>query len=56
VNVGGLDTSLGDELISQLTADGYIASRHQNGLRAGLSADNICNRGGSRRGVQLEIS
>ncbi|MCI1728516.1 MAG: poly-gamma-glutamate hydrolase family protein [Chiayiivirga sp.] len=56
VNVGGLATGLGTALISKLEAEGYIASRHANAGLQGLDTSNICNRGRSGQGVQLEIS
>lgn len=56
VNVGGLAIGLGAALISKLESEGYNASRRTNAGLQGLDAANICNRGRSGQGVQLEIS
>jgi phage replication-related protein YjqB (UPF0714/DUF867 family) len=56
INVGGLDLSLGQFLIERLQAEGYTASRHSKVALQGLDPANICNRGSSGRGIQLEIS
>ena len=54
VNVGGLDDNLGGKIIEKLVSAGYAASRHAE--KQGLDQKNICNRGKSGSGVQLEIS
>ena len=56
INVGGLDVALGQFLIERLQAEGYTASRHSKVALQGLDPANICNRGSSGRGIQLEIS
>lgn len=54
--LGGLDAELGAAIERELLASGFQVSRHGNPELQGASADNICNRGQSRRGVQLELS
>ena len=56
VNVGGRLLDLGQIIIDLLTASGYAASRHDNPKLQGLDPNNICNRGSTAQGVQLEIS
>jgi len=54
--VGGRDTYRGEAFIAHLNHSGIPARRCQRpGLR-GLRPDNLCNRGRSGSGVQLEIS
>ena len=54
--VGGRDLRQGDRIIHDLQAAGIPAQRcHRPGLR-GLDPHNLCNRGRSSAGVQLEIS
>ncbi len=55
VMVGGLHDSLRTEMIQQLEAAGFKPRRPKEGLM-GTDPQNICNRGRSRRGVQLEVS
>jgi len=55
VNVGGLANALGDTVISKLNLNGFNASRHTNHL-LGTHKGNICNKGQSGEGLQLEIS
>jgi len=55
VMVGGLDESLGSEIKRQLEAAGFKTRPPTGGL-TGTDPMNICNRGKSKRGVQLEIS
>ncbi len=55
VVVGGLDDQLKDRFIQSLERVGFKASIGTHGL-AGRDAYNICNRGSSGKGVQLEIS
>ena len=54
VYLGGLDTALRDRLRETLTAAGFEA-RHDAQRYPGLHAMNVCNRGRSGRGVQLEL-
>ncbi|MBS0583007.1 MAG: poly-gamma-glutamate hydrolase family protein [Proteobacteria bacterium] len=56
VNVGGRSSDLGQMVIDLLTARGYVAGRHSDTALQGLDQNNICNRGSSRQGIQLEIS
>ena len=55
VYVGGLDRHLREWLIAVLRQAGFEAERATGDL-AGCYASNICNRGRSGRGVQLEIT
>ena len=56
VNVGGIEASLGRSVVEQLQAAGFSASRHSNPSLQGLDPANICNRGQSGQGLQMEIS
>jgi phage replication-related protein YjqB (UPF0714/DUF867 family) len=56
INVGGLDEELGDRIIESLNAAGYVTGRHVDPALQGRNKENICNRGTSGSGVQLEIS
>lgn len=56
VNVGGRENGLCQTLIDLLTDGGYSASRQDNLALQGLDANNICNRGSTGQGLQLEIS
>ena len=53
--IGGLDTELGNELRTALQHHGFIVKESEQGYR-GERATNICNRGCTGKGVQLEIS
>ncbi len=55
VMVGGLHKSLGSEIEQQLDAAGFKTRPPTEGLM-GTDPMNICNRGKSKQGVQLEIS
>ena len=55
VMVGGLHTPLCLEIKDQLEAAGFQTRPPTKGL-SGTDPMNICNRGTSRRGVQLEVS
>ncbi len=55
VMVGGLDNGLRSEIQRQLESAGFQTRPPSEGLM-GTDPMNICNRGRSRRGVQLEIS
>jgi phage replication-related protein YjqB (UPF0714/DUF867 family) len=55
VMVGGLHTPLCLEIKNQLEAAGFQTRPPTKGL-SGTDPMNICNRGSSRRGVQLEVS
>jgi phage replication-related protein YjqB (UPF0714/DUF867 family) len=56
VFVGGRDTALGRRLTLALRSRGFPVSRHRDPRLQGLERSNICNRGRSRKGVQLELS
>lgn len=56
VSVGGLDTALRDEIVAALTAAGFAAAVVTRGNLAGRDSANICNRGATGAGVQLELS
>ncbi|ODA39309.1 poly-gamma-glutamate hydrolase family protein [Desulfosporosinus sp. BG] len=53
--IGGLDTMLGTELQIALQDYGYIVKESEQKYR-GVRTTNICNRGRTGKGVQLEIS
>lgn len=55
VYVGGLDEDLGKRIADALEAAGFTAGPPPGHL-AGRSATNICNRGASGAGVQLELT
>lgn len=55
VLVGGLDASLRDGIVAALTAAGFSAAAVLDGALAGRDPANICNRGVSSAGVQLEL-
>jgi len=55
VMVGGLNESLRSKITAQLEAAGFQSRPPTEGL-AGTDPMNICNRGKSRQGVQLEVS
>jgi phage replication-related protein YjqB (UPF0714/DUF867 family) len=55
VMIGGLNDGLGLEMKHELEASGFQTRPPAKGLE-GLDPMNICNRGRSRCGVQLEIS
>ena len=54
--VGGRDLKRGDTIINALEEIGIPASRCEDPTLRGLQPANVCNRGRSGRGVQLEIS
>ncbi len=55
IDVGGLDTNLRDRIVQSLRASGFQARAVSEGTHAAISEKNICNRGMSGKGVQLEI-
>ena len=55
VFLGGKDSTLREAIKRELTSAGFKAERHRNPQLQGVSKDNVCNRGRSRLGVQLEI-
>ncbi len=54
--LGGLDIKLIDRLRQTLTSAGFIALTNDKPEFQGLSIHNICNKGKSGRGVQLELT
>lgn len=56
VYLGGLDRALRDRIRGGLCGAGFIADDDPSPTRQGLSPRNICNRGRSGRGVQLELT
>ncbi len=55
VAIGGLDTALADSIGEALTAAGFTVINAPSEI-SGTNPANICNRGKTRRGVQLEMS
>jgi phage replication-related protein YjqB (UPF0714/DUF867 family) len=55
VYLGGLDNGLISVIAGRLKACGIVRAR-TNCRYPGLNPDNICNRGTSRKGAQLEVS
>ncbi len=56
VFVGGLDVPLRDGIVAALESAGFNAGLHPDPRLQGRDSKNICNRGRSKVGVQLEIS
>jgi phage replication-related protein YjqB (UPF0714/DUF867 family) len=56
VYLGGLDEPLKKQLMAALRDHDFAAKEHAKPLLQGVSSKNICNRGRSRAGVQLELS
>ena len=56
VFVGGRDGRLGRRLGTALRAKGFPVGRHKDPALQGKELKNVCNRGQTGRGVQLEIS
>lgn len=56
VFIGGLDADLKEKLIHTLVRRGFLAAHDPSPTRQGRGMSNICNRGRSGRGVQLEIT
>jgi phage replication-related protein YjqB (UPF0714/DUF867 family) len=56
VFLGGLDTRLGARIGKALTRKGFDVREHQDPDLQGRERKNICNRGTSGAGVQLELS
>jgi phage replication-related protein YjqB (UPF0714/DUF867 family) len=56
VFVGGLDAPLGRRLGRALRSKGFVVGRHPDPRLQGLEPTNLCNRGTSAQGVQLELS
>jgi phage replication-related protein YjqB (UPF0714/DUF867 family) len=56
VFVGGLDDTLGALLTDKLKGKGFDAKPHTSSSLQGREKDNLCNRGTTGAGVQLELS
>src|SRR5271167_4991936 len=56
VFLGGLDKGLGERIQAKLQAVGFVVGIHADPYLQGVEKSNICNRGQSGRGVQLELS
>jgi phage replication-related protein YjqB (UPF0714/DUF867 family) len=56
VFVGGLDVGLGQLIGAALTQAGFDVRRHPDPQLQGRDPKNVCNRGTSGAGVQLELS
>jgi phage replication-related protein YjqB (UPF0714/DUF867 family) len=56
VFLGGLDRELGRQVGAALQARRFDVRHHPNPLLQGLEPTNLCNRGRSGKGVQLELS
>jgi phage replication-related protein YjqB (UPF0714/DUF867 family) len=54
--VGGLDETLGRCVTDELEADGFAVGIHPDGDLQGRDLKNLCNRGTTRAGLQLELS
>jgi phage replication-related protein YjqB (UPF0714/DUF867 family) len=56
VFVGGRDEALGAQIGTALTRKGFDVRKHRDRRLQGLEPNNLCNRGTSNAGVQLELS
>ena len=56
VFLGGLDKGLGKRIQAELQTAGFVVGIHDDPYLQGVEKNNICNRGQSGRGVQLELS
>lgn len=56
VFLGGSDTQAGRHIRQALQAAGFVVRIHSNRLLQGTERRNVCNRGITGRGVQLELS
>lgn len=56
VFLGGLDTVLGERIRAELTGRGFDVRTHQDPDLQGRESCNLCNRGLTAAGVQLELS
>jgi phage replication-related protein YjqB (UPF0714/DUF867 family) len=54
--LGGLDKELGKHIQTGLEVAGFVVRIHGNSNLQGVDKTNICNRGRSGQGVQLELS
>jgi phage replication-related protein YjqB (UPF0714/DUF867 family) len=56
VFIGGLDETLADRVASELARKGFDVRKHADPQLQGREKKNVCNRGTSGAGVQLELS
>lgn len=56
VFLGGLDKGLGKRIQAELQGAGFVVRIHDDPYLQGIEKSNICNRGQSGQGVQLELS
>ena len=56
VFLGGRDEKLGRRLGAALKSKDFAVSKHSDPQLQGLESKNLCNRGASGKGVQLELS
>lgn len=56
VFIGGADPMLRSHISNALEETGFTVREHENPDLQGVSRANICNRGSSKAGVQLELS
>ncbi len=56
VFLGGLDADLGTEIGEALRRQGFDVRKHSSRNLQGLEPNNLCNRGTTGAGVQLELS
>jgi phage replication-related protein YjqB (UPF0714/DUF867 family) len=53
--LGGRDRTMRDSMVAELTRAGFIARSVDSGPFSATDPANICNRGGSKAGVQIEL-
>ena len=56
VFIGGQDAGLGQSISEALTASGFEVRQHPDPRLQGVEPCNVCNRGTTGKGVQLELS
>ena len=56
VYIGGAERDLGNAIRRTLARAGMDVATHENASLQGRSPQNICNRGGCGKGVQLELA
>ena len=54
--IGGLDERLGRRIVRALRQAGFTVGKHKDPDLQGIEPRNLCNRGKTRAGVQLELS
>jgi phage replication-related protein YjqB (UPF0714/DUF867 family) len=53
--LGGRDRTMRDSMVAELTRAGFAARAVHSGPFSATDTANICNRGGSKAGVQIEL-